>query len=140
MPERLKTMDHHHLLRAIIIGECSDGPFHDKVAMGCMIINRINDKHWPNSLHEVLLQKNQFTCTGPRNFKEEMVKIYREKLWWRECDIVSWGIITGYIGDITGGATKFYSTNGNIPDWARGKEPTFEAGNHLYFKMNEGEK
>ncbi|TDO92235.1 N-acetylmuramoyl-L-alanine amidase [Halanaerobium saccharolyticum] len=49
------------LLARIIHGEARGEDFKGKVAVGSVILNRINSKQFPNSIRDVILQKGQFS-------------------------------------------------------------------------------
>lgn len=50
-----------NMLAAIIYCEAGNQPYEGKLAVGSVVINRINNPRWPNTLTEVLYQPNQFT-------------------------------------------------------------------------------
>ncbi|AZO96761.1 cell wall hydrolase [Halocella sp. SP3-1] len=58
------------LLARIINGEARGESFRGKVAVGAVIINRVESDSFPNSIREVILQRNQFSCLldGQANF------------------------------------------------------------------------
>ena len=55
------TEENVRLLSAIIFCEAGSEPYAGKVAVGIVIMNRMNSKEFPNSLEKVIYQKNQFT-------------------------------------------------------------------------------
>lgn len=135
MPERLTTLDQHHLMRALLIGEAAGEAFHGKVACGLVVLNRVQDPRWPDTLHGVILQPWQFSCTMPQYFREDMVRVARHELWWRECDLAAWGLVAGYIRDFTCGANHYYSTIIPAPAWAEGKTPVMVVGKHRFYRL-----
>lgn len=130
-----KDLDQHWLMRALLIGEAASEPFHGKVAVGLVALNRVKDKRWPNDLHGVILQPKQFSCFLPAYFRDEMIKVDRQQMWWRECDLAAWGLVCGYIGDFTDGANHYYSTIIPEPSWARGQKPVMVIGLHRFYRL-----
>lgn len=55
------TPEEFEMLAAIIECESANQPLEGKLAVGSVVINRINNPRWPNTLTEVLYQPNQFT-------------------------------------------------------------------------------
>lgn len=50
------------LLARIIHGEARGENFTGKVAVGAVILNRVDSSKFPNTIREVILQKGQFSC------------------------------------------------------------------------------
>ncbi len=55
------TRDQIILLARVIHGEARGESFAGKVAVGAVILNRVDDKNFPNSIREVILQRGQFS-------------------------------------------------------------------------------
>lgn len=55
------TQEEFEMLAAIIECESANQPLEGKLAVGSVVINRINNPRWPNNMTEVLYQPNQFT-------------------------------------------------------------------------------
>ena len=55
------TRDEIILLARIIHGEARGEDFRGKVAVGSVILNRINSNQFPNTIRDVILQKGQFS-------------------------------------------------------------------------------
>ncbi|MDD6796746.1 MAG: cell wall hydrolase [Clostridia bacterium] len=49
------------MLAAIIECEAANQPYEGKLAVGSVVINRMNNPRWPSTMTEVLYQPNQFT-------------------------------------------------------------------------------
>lgn len=52
------------LLARVIHGEARGEPFIGQVAVGAVVINRVLDPYFPNTIREVIYQKNQFSCVN----------------------------------------------------------------------------
>lgn len=55
------TEENVRLLSALIFCEAGSEPYAGKVAVGIVIMNRMNSNKFPNSLEKVIYQKGQFT-------------------------------------------------------------------------------
>ncbi len=55
------TEENIRLLSALIFCEAGSEPYAGKVAVGIVIVNRMNSKEFPDSLEKVVYQKGQFT-------------------------------------------------------------------------------
>lgn len=55
------TPEEFEMLAAIIECESANQPLEGKLAVGSVVINRMNNPRWPDTMTEVLYQPNQFT-------------------------------------------------------------------------------
>lgn len=139
---KIVDLDDLELLRGTIRLEAEGEPFIGKLAVACVIRNRVKDKRWPNTYKEVILQPKQFSCYNdldlnvelPANLILTFTECFRSKMWWRECQIAAFGCLYDWYSDITNGANH-YHTKSTHPYWSEGKKPCFEVGNHLFFKL-----
>jgi spore germination cell wall hydrolase CwlJ-like protein len=126
-------VDEFDLLIACLRGEAEGESFIGKLAIACVIRNRVNDKRWPDNYKAVILQPLQFSCFLPECFRPEILVAAKDKSYWRECKYAAFGVYHGWIKDITNGANH-YHTKGVSPSWSSEMKLVFEAGNHLFFK------
>lgn len=56
------------LLARLIHGEARGEPYKGQVAVGAVVLNRMEAKGFPNTMEEVIFQKNQFTCVDDGQF------------------------------------------------------------------------
>lgn len=133
--ETLKERDEFDLLLACIRGEAEGESFLGKLAVACVIRNRVNDSRWPDTYKEVIIQPKQFSCFLPDFYRPEIFKREWSKIWWRECKIAAWGIYHNYIRDITQGANHYYSIDIDPPYWAEGRYPIWRNGNHWFYVL-----
>jgi len=131
----LSKYDDLDLLIAVIRGEAEAEPFIGKLAVACVIRNRVNDKRWPNSYRDVILQPKQFSCFMDGFFRPGILMHEHDKLWWRECRFAAWGILHDCVGDITKGANHYYAHYIDTPYWAEGKTPVFEVDKHRFYAL-----
>lgn len=133
--DMLKAVDELDLLIACVRGEAEGEPFMGKLAVACVIRNRLLDDRWPNTYHGVMLQKWQFSCFIPKYFRESTLKHEWSRPFYRECRYAAFGVYSDWVRDISGGANHYYATWIPEPDWAQGKDPVFRMDKHLFYKL-----
>ena len=100
------------------------------VAVSQVVINRVKDKRWPNTVCEVVWQNKQFSWT--HDGKSDRIPTnsqYRQRLWIKAVYM----FMIAYGEDITNGATHYHSVTVN-PWWANSMEVTAIIGNHIFLK------
>ncbi len=132
----LKDCNEFDLLLACIRGEAEAESFHGKLAVACVVRNRVNDKRWPDTYKEVLLQSKQFSCFNPDLLRPEIFEHEWNEFWWRECKFAAWGVMYDYIRDVTQGANHYYAVDLiDPPYWAKDEHPVFRASGHWFYKL-----
>jgi spore germination cell wall hydrolase CwlJ-like protein len=129
----LTKIDEFHLFIACLRGEAEGEPFIGKLAIACVIRNRVNDDRWPSTYKEVMLQHKQFSCFLPDYFRPSILIPARGKSYWKECKFAAFGVYHGWVRDITNGANHYHTTD-DFPSWSDNMELVYRAGNHLFFK------
>lgn len=62
--------DDLYLLSHLICGECEGCSRQMKTYVGSVVLNRIADSRFPNTLKEVIYQSGQYSCTWDGNFEK----------------------------------------------------------------------
>lgn len=62
------TEDELYILSHTIYGEASGCSYEHKLYVGSVILNRVNSKHYPNSIEDVVFQRGQYACTWDGNY------------------------------------------------------------------------
>jgi len=106
-------------LSRIINAESGNQPMEGKVAVGNVVMNRVNDPRFPNSLYDVLFQKNQF---GPASSGS----IYRDPNW--ESVVAAMLVMDG--AEVTD-ALFFNGVRARAP---RGRTYVATIGDHAFYK------
>ncbi|HHX01838.1 MAG TPA: cell wall hydrolase [Firmicutes bacterium] len=116
--------DDLNLLARLIHAEAEGEPFIGKVAVGAVIMNRLKDPRFPNSISEIIYQPQQFSPVSDgrlfsiTNVDEDSYKAARMAL-------------AG--SDPTGGALFFYNPNKVSPtNWIRTREIIYLIGDHVF--------
>ena len=153
---RLQDLEVQDLLTGLLVGEAADQDYIGKVAIACVVRNRVWDQHrWPKIWHDVILQYKQFSCLNDISREKDIptddwLRLFNhmwEEIWWREAWAASWVVLKNYINDITKGSNhyhaaprKWVSRTGNlhefkIPYWAEGQVPIFKWGDHWFYRL-----
>ncbi len=99
-----------------------------QIAVGWVIMNRVNSKYFPNSISEVVRQSCQFSyrCDG------SMKNGFAERQAYKHARMVAKGIILGVFEDPTNGANHYLNLEKvkAVPRWARVYPKVASIGNH----------
>ena len=60
-----------YYLTGILVGECHGYSWEHQIAVGSVVLNRVNDIRYPNTIKEVATQKGQYSCLRNRLFYRE---------------------------------------------------------------------
>ena len=139
---KIADLDDLELLRGTLRLEAEGEPFIGKLAVVCVIKNRVEDKRWPDNVREVILQPKQFSCFNDIDLDAELsgkliltfTECFRTKMWWRECHIAAFGGLYDWYSDITSGANHYHTVDVH-PYWSKDRQPCFEVGRHKFFKL-----
>jgi spore germination cell wall hydrolase CwlJ-like protein len=132
-------------LATAIYFEARGEPTAGQVAVANVIINRKNDRRYPDNICDVVKQgqtykwaphvpvRNRchfsFYCDGKREV------ITNQKAYDKAIDIAN-RVISGDLIDITDGATHYHATR-ILPDWAETKTQTVTINNHVFYRWEQ---
>ncbi|MBR6689635.1 MAG: cell wall hydrolase [Clostridia bacterium] len=102
-------------------GECYEG----QVAVGAVVMNRIKTSGFPNTIHDVIYQKNQFSPVGSSKWNSEITD-------YGTCYQAAIEALNGV--DPTGGATFFYNPRISTSQWIFTRPVVKVIGNHNFAK------
>jgi len=131
----LYKKDEFDLLLACVLGESEGEPLFGKLAVACVVRNRVSDPRWPDNYKDVLLQPKQFSCFLPAFLRPEIFKRNYSEPWWRECKFAAFGVYNNWIQDISNGSNHYYAISIDPPYWAEGRHPVFRMGEHWFYKL-----
>lgn len=136
-----------------LLGEARGEEIEGRLAVGCVVRNRVKDERWPDTVKDVCLQKFQFSCwnkTDPNRAKlldharmllsDHAIRstftptaLDLETRWLAE------GLLSGVVRDRVGGANHYCTRSlwesPNCPVWAKGQRPNAFVGHHVFFKL-----
>lgn len=143
-----------HMLALTMWGEARNQGAHGMLAVGHVIVNRVGDKRWDDTIKGVVTAKKQFSCWNPND--ENRMKIAQvvrmeqlphdsdEFLSYLKENHIDWDkyqkakqlaqkIISGESHDFTDGAV-FYHTDAVKPVWRRGVSYIGQIGDHMFYR------
>jgi len=101
------------------------------VAVSQVVLNRVKDKRWPDTICDVVWQNKQFSWTHDgKSDKIPLLSKYQRRLWMKS---VYMFLIAHTEKDVTNGATHYHSVNVD-PWWASSMKVTAIIGNHKFLK------
>ena len=110
--------------------EARDQSTAGQIAVTQVVINRVNDNRFPDSICKVVKQPGQFS----RFWDKKSDKPYEEKAWQKSL-VVARTVYDGKTIDITDGAT-YYHANYVNPSWARKRTKTVRIDDHIFYKWD----
>jgi N-acetylmuramoyl-L-alanine amidase len=134
------------VLALTLFGETRNQPIEGKVAVGCVVRNRVRAKTgFGGSFSDVCLAPNQFSCWaaigGPENYQTvmAMAQAYDRGDWndpiFRECQYIAVGIVGDHLRDNSGGALYYLTRElfeAKPPLWARRLKLSARIGAHVF--------
>lgn len=108
------------LLARLISAESGDEPYAGQVAVGAVVLNRMNHPSFPNSLSGVIYQPGAFACLADREFDQPIVdSAYKAA----EEALAGW--------DPSGGATYYFNST-NASEWISSRPFILAIGNYRF--------
>ena len=132
-------------MAANIYHEAGNQSMLGQMAVGQVVLNRVEDSRFPDTVCEVVKQavtykntnkperwKCQFSwyCDGKKDEPDMNSKTWRFAL-----EHASILLTKTIVLDITEGATHYHATY-VYPDWAESKEKTVQINNHIFYRLN----
>ncbi len=101
-----------------------------KLAVAAVTINRVNSKHYPNTVCEVVWQRKQFSWT---NLKEKYHAVKDTKAWKNAVEIAQLFMDGGSWPGV--GKATHYHTTAVSPNWKDEDHLIAQVGNHLFYAL-----
>lgn len=120
------TKDDIDLMAKLVSAESIGEPYKGKVAVASVVLNRATDPNFPNTIKEVIFQKNAFSCVKNRQIKASATQ---------ECYNAVYDAIKG--ADPTNEALFFYNPSTATCSWMKKTQKVNQTtiGNHTFFKI-----
>lgn len=136
-----QTQQEHECLSTAIYYEARSEPILGQIAVAEVIVNRVRDHRYPNSVCEVVFQGSErstgcqfsFTCDGAMDRHPA-----RGRLWRRAQDVAS-HVMMELNQPLTGSATH-YHTDYVDPVWNRHLVHTKTIGTHIFYRFPRGQE
>ena len=119
------TQEELDLLARLIYFEARGESYEGQVAVGAVVMNRLHTKGFPNSIYEIIYQKNQFSPVGSSKWDDEITD-------YGSCYQAAIEALNG--ADPTGGAVFFYNPEISTSEWIFTREVIKVIGNHAFAK------
>lgn len=105
-----------------------------KEAVAHVILNRVESKHYPDTICGVVQQRKQFSYRN-KGVPEIVVDTSKKRKNFLQTADVAFKAIMGFIKDHTKGATHYYAHDVVTPKWLTDARKTLKIGNHTFVKM-----
>ena len=109
------------LLARVINGEARGEPYEGQVAVGAVVLNRVDHPSFPNSISGVVYQKGAFTAVDDGQINAQMYASSRR---------AARDALNGW--DPTGGAIYYYNPRTATNQWIRTREVICTIGEHVF--------
>lgn len=96
--------------------------------IGYVVLNRVNKKHWPNTIKEVVWQRKQFSWT--HDGKSDKMKNPIAK---RRAYAIAKAVLEGRIPNLVGDADHYLNRNKSKAMWWRGMKFKGRHGDHWFY-------
>tara|TARA_X000001382_G_C3065390_1_gene145691 strand:+ start:156 stop:575 length:420 start_codon:yes stop_codon:yes gene_type:complete len=127
-----------------IYHEARDQPFIGQVAVAQVVMNRVRDDRYPDTVCDVVKQgptyswkpdfpvrhRCQFSwyCDGKSdNTPDEDA--------WQQAMLIAYGVYAGNLDDFVEGATHYHATY-VLPEWAESKTPVVQISDHIFYRWD----
>ena len=117
--------DMTNLLARLINGEARGESYTGQVAVGAVVLNRVESPDFPNTISGVIYQKGQFSCVTDGNFNKAIKK---DSTVYKAAKDAMNGV------DPTNGALFFYNPKTAKSKWLFSLETVTTIGNHRFAK------
>jgi N-acetylmuramoyl-L-alanine amidase len=117
------TSDELYLMARMISAEARGEPFVGQVAVGAVILNRVESPHFPNTIAEVLYQPGAFSALLDGQFDQPIADSA-----WRAAREALSGT------DPSGGAVYYYNPVTSTSKWIFSRETITTIGKHIFAK------
>ena len=122
------------ILARTLWGEARGEPVRGIEAVAAVVMNRVRrGGWWGDTVESVCRKRWQFSCWNANDpNRAKLERVSEDDRRFRICLRIARRAIAGSVDDPTGGATHYHA-RGLLPAWARGREPSAEIGNHLFY-------
>ena len=112
-----------YLISQVIYGEARGEPYEGQVAVGAVLLNRVADSRFPNSIAGVVYQSGAFTCVsdGQINLSPDAT-----------AKKAAQDAINGW--DPTHGSIYYFNPNTATSSWIWSRPQTLRIGKHIFCK------
>ena len=152
VPDVLAALSDHQVLALTMWAEARGEAVEGRIAVGCVVRERVRDPRWPDTYREVCLQTWQFSCwntSDPNHAKlMRLATLFLADFairsstpldpMLRECLYLAEGVIGGQILDRVGRANHYLTRTlleRHPPAWTAGQVPVARVVGHAFFRL-----
>lgn len=133
-------MLHLFILALAVYRESRGESYQGKLAVAHVILNRVRDARWPDTVRDVILQPWQFSAF---NKNDSQVTVFPKAEFdsaWEESFRAAQEALAGGV-DLTHGSNHYLNaetvlkTSGALPTWAKPEAKILTIGSHDFYKL-----
>lgn len=103
VPSKQYTDDELYIMAHVLAGECQTYPVLEQLYVGSVVLNRVDDSRYPNTIEGVVFQRGQYACTWDGNYYREPTEAnWRNARWLLENGSILPGNVVYQAGKIQG--------------------------------------
>lgn len=122
------------ILALAIYREARSEPVAGKLAVGHVILNRVRDSRWPDTVRDVILQPKQFSAFNKNDSQSTVFPKADNDAAWEACVAAAQQVLGGD-PDITNGSNHYFADTIDPPDWANPSKHTLTIAHHIFYKL-----
>ena len=125
-----------------IYHEARDQPFIGQVAVAQVVMNRVDDPRYPDTVCEVVEQGPTYQWTDDFPVRHRCQFSWycdgksdkpRDDTAWDQSLLIAHGVMAGHLDDFVEGATHYHATY-VWPEWAASKTPVVKINDHAFYR------
>lgn len=127
-----KSVDDISTLTEAIYFEARNQPLLGQIGVGCVILNRVKSKHYPNNVYDVVWQHKQFSYT--HDGKSE--RMYDRDAWYMARSM-SQHVLNTDACDIFDGMDHYLNKSISSATWYEDMKHIMSVGDHSFYRRDE---
>lgn len=134
-----RSLDDYELLAVVLMGEARGEPIEGRIAVGCVIRNRVQHKtRFGKDYKTEILRPWQFSCFNEKDLNLVLCRklangVIAEQALYQETRWIALGIVNNTLLDLTLGADHYHH-KAIMPWWRKSMQVTAIKGNHIFCK------
>lgn len=112
-----------YLISQVIYGEARGEPYEGQVAVGAVLLNRVSDSRFPNTVSGVVYQSGAFTCVSDGQINLSPDSTAKK---------AAQDAVNGW--DPTHGSVYYFNPNTATSSWIWSRPQTVRIGKHIFCK------
>ena len=132
---KIDNVDIYYLAKNIY-HEARCQPELGKIAVGLVVLNRVKDSRFPETIENVITQKKQFSW-----YPKYMGSTPKDKDAWKECKIIAERLVNNDVKDFTEGSTHYHAARIRAW-WSKDKRYTniLRINDHIFYRWEKNKK